>query len=149
MSRGPVEFSGGFEASGRFNASCRSAYRIRPISEVYLSPARSESVCVYGDTARGNRQIPCLPRAAGALGRTGKSKMSVEEQANSFDCAIANGRNTNSESPTNRDVLRQVFHFQRRLRASSSSSVRGQSDRNNRDKPRSARTFPPVWHRAQ
>ena len=37
----------------------------------------------------------------------------------------------------------------RRFSASSSSSVRGQSCFNNRDSPRSASSFPPVWHRAQ
>jgi hypothetical protein len=36
-----------------------------------------------------------------------------------------------------------------RLSASSSSRVRGHSDPNSRDKLRSARTTPPVWHRAQ
>src|ERR1700690_3718268 len=36
-----------------------------------------------------------------------------------------------------------------RFNASSSSNARGQSAPNNRDKLRSAKTFPPVWHRAQ
>lgn len=36
-----------------------------------------------------------------------------------------------------------------RFRASSSSSVRGQSAPSSRDKLRSAKTFPPVWQRAQ
>ncbi len=38
------------------------------------SPARSETPCTYVDTSRGNREIPSPPRAAGALGRIGKSK---------------------------------------------------------------------------
>src|SRR6516164_2954274 len=42
--------------------------------EVRQSPARSETPCTYGDTSRGNREIPGLPRAAVALGRIGKSK---------------------------------------------------------------------------
>jgi hypothetical protein len=36
-----------------------------------------------------------------------------------------------------------------RLNPSNSSIVRGQSDPSNRDKLRSAKTFPPVWQRAQ
>ena len=42
--------------------------------EVCQSPARSETPCTYGDTSRGNREIPSPPRAAVALGRIGKSK---------------------------------------------------------------------------
>ena len=42
--------------------------------EVRGSPARSETPCTYGDTSRGNREIPRPPRAAVALGRIGKSK---------------------------------------------------------------------------
>jgi hypothetical protein len=42
--------------------------------EVYQSPARSETPCTYGDTSRGNREIPRPPRVAFALGRIGKSK---------------------------------------------------------------------------
>jgi hypothetical protein len=38
---------------------------------------------------------------------------------------------------------------QRRFNASSSSSVRGHSAPSSRDRLRSARTFPPVWQRAQ
>src|SRR5437867_3323281 len=38
------------------------------------SPARSETPCTYGNTSRGNREIPCLPVADGAAGRVGKSK---------------------------------------------------------------------------
>lgn len=39
--------------------------------------------------------------------------------------------------------------LQRRRSPSISSSVRGQSSRNRRDRTRSARRFPPVWQRAQ
>src|SRR6267143_2471085 len=42
--------------------------------EVSQSPARSETPCTYGNTSRGNREIPGPPRAAVALGRIGKSK---------------------------------------------------------------------------
>ena len=46
----------------------------RRYREVHTSPARSETPCTYGDTSRGNREIPSPPRAAVALGRVGKSK---------------------------------------------------------------------------
>jgi hypothetical protein len=42
--------------------------------EVCQSPARSEAPCTYADTSFGNREIPCSPMAAAALGRVGKSK---------------------------------------------------------------------------
>jgi hypothetical protein len=42
--------------------------------EVRQSPARSETPCTYGDTSRGNREIPSSPRVEAALGRIGKSK---------------------------------------------------------------------------
>ena len=42
-----------------------------------------------------------------------------------------------------------VQDAQRRFKASSSSSVRGQSEPSSRDKLRSASTLPPVWQRAQ
>ena len=45
------------------------------------------------------------------------------------------------------EMARLASH--RRFRDSSSSSVRGQSAPNSRDKLRSARTFPPVWQTAQ
>ena len=37
-------------------------------------PARSETPCMYGNTSRENREIPCPPAADGAAGRVGKSK---------------------------------------------------------------------------
>jgi RNA-directed DNA polymerase len=42
--------------------------------EVQRSPARSQTLCTYGSTSRGNREIPGSPRTAVALGRIGKSK---------------------------------------------------------------------------
>ncbi len=49
-------------------------HRVRRYREVCQSPARSETLCTYADTSRGNREIPSSPRAAVALGRIGKSK---------------------------------------------------------------------------
>jgi hypothetical protein len=49
-------------------------HRAHRYREVCQSPARSETLCTYGDTSRGNREIPSLPRAAVAVGRIGKSK---------------------------------------------------------------------------
>ena len=54
-------------ASGRLHLMHR--YR-----EVCQSPVRSETLCTYVDTLRGNREIPGLPRAVVARGRIGKSK---------------------------------------------------------------------------
>src|ERR1700693_2048631 len=51
--------------------------RLHPVQryrEVHWSPARSEPPSTYGDTSRGNREIPSPPKAADALGRVGKSK---------------------------------------------------------------------------
>src|SRR5437660_9136770 len=53
--------------SGRLHAVHR--YR-----EVHRGPARSETPSAYGSTSRGNREIPCSPRAARTRGRIGKSK---------------------------------------------------------------------------
>ena len=39
--------------------------------EMRRDPARSEIPCTYGYTSRGSREIPCLPRVSG---RVGKSK---------------------------------------------------------------------------
>src|SRR6202162_6214197 len=49
-------------------------HRVHRYREVCLSPARSQTLCTYGSTSRGNREIPGSPRAAVALGRIGKSK---------------------------------------------------------------------------
>jgi hypothetical protein len=49
-------------------------HRVHRYREVYQSPARSETPCTYGDTSRGNREIPSPPWAAVAPGRIGKSK---------------------------------------------------------------------------
>jgi RNA-directed DNA polymerase len=48
-----------------------SAHRYR---EMRRGPARSETPCMYGNTSRENREIPCPPAADGAAGRVGKSK---------------------------------------------------------------------------
>ena len=37
-------------------------------------PARSETPCMYGNTSRENREVPCPPAADGVAGRVGKSK---------------------------------------------------------------------------
>ena len=44
-------------------------YRERP-----GNPARSQTPCMYGNTSRENREIPCPPAADGVAGRVGKSK---------------------------------------------------------------------------
>ena len=49
-------------------------HRVHRYCEVCQSPARSETPCTYADTSLGNREIPCSPKAAVALGRVGKSK---------------------------------------------------------------------------
>jgi RNA-directed DNA polymerase len=49
-------------------------HRVHRYREVHQSPARSETPSTYGDTSRGNREIPGPPKAAVALGRIGKSK---------------------------------------------------------------------------
>ena len=48
-----------------------STHRYR---EMRRGPARSETPCMYGNTSRENREIPCPPAADGAAGRVGKSK---------------------------------------------------------------------------
>ena len=49
-------------------------HRVRRYREACQSPARSETPCTYGDTSRGNREIPCSPKVVVVLGRVGKSK---------------------------------------------------------------------------
>ena len=49
-------------------------HRVRRYREACQSPARSETPCTYADTSRGNREIPCSPKAVVVLGRVGKSK---------------------------------------------------------------------------
>jgi len=48
-----------------------SAHRYR---EMRRSPARSETLCMLGNTSRENREVPCSPAADGAAGRVEKSK---------------------------------------------------------------------------
>ena len=38
--------------------------------EMLRDPARSETPCTYGNTSRGSREIPCLPKAAGRVGKS-------------------------------------------------------------------------------
>ena len=52
------------EISRRQHRGCRHGKAV-------LDPARSETLCTYGNTSRGSREIPCLP---GVSGRVGKSK---------------------------------------------------------------------------
>jgi len=47
------------------------AHRYR---EMRRDPARSETLCTYGNTSHENREIPCSPAVDGATGRVGKSK---------------------------------------------------------------------------
>ena len=42
--------------------------------EVHRSPARSQTLCTYGSTSHGNREIPRSPGVELAPGRIGKSK---------------------------------------------------------------------------
>jgi len=46
----------------------------RRYREMPGDPARSETPCMYGNTSRENREIPCPPAADGVAGRVGKSK---------------------------------------------------------------------------
>ena len=55
------------EEGGRPHPACR--YR-----EARRDPARSETPCMRGSTAFGNREIPRSPAAMSAAGRIGKSK---------------------------------------------------------------------------
>jgi RNA-directed DNA polymerase len=54
--------------------ACGRPHRVHRYREVRQSPARSETLCTYGSTSRGNREIPCSPKAVVVLGRVGKSK---------------------------------------------------------------------------
>ena len=38
------------------------------------NPARSKTPCMYGNTSRENREVPCPPATDGVAGRVGKSK---------------------------------------------------------------------------
>ena len=41
--------------------------------EMQRDPARSQTLCTYGNTSRENREIPRLPAVAEVAGRVGKS----------------------------------------------------------------------------
>ena len=49
-------------------------HRRRRYRETLLGSARSETLCTYGNTMLGNREILWSPTADGAVGRIGKSK---------------------------------------------------------------------------
>src|SRR5258705_12147891 len=46
----------------------------RRYREVPRDPARSQTPCTYGNTSRGNREIPRSPQMEYGWGRIGKSK---------------------------------------------------------------------------
>jgi hypothetical protein len=64
---GPLRGADAVEIGGR-------PHRLRRYREMQLAPARSETRCMHGNTSHGNREIPHLPEAGGAAGRTGKSE---------------------------------------------------------------------------
>ena len=47
--------------------------RLSRYRERQSDPARSQTPCTYGNTSHENRESPCLPAAAQAVGRVGKS----------------------------------------------------------------------------
>ncbi len=49
-------------------------HRLRRYRETRPDPARSETRRTHGNTSHGSREIPHLPEAGGAAGRTGKSE---------------------------------------------------------------------------
>src|SRR5213593_2703919 len=48
-------------------------HRVPRYRERQADPARSETLCTYGNTSRENREIPRLPAVAAVAGRVGKS----------------------------------------------------------------------------
>lgn len=46
----------------------------RRYRETRRSPARSETLCTYGNTSHENREVRCPPATEGVAGRVGKSK---------------------------------------------------------------------------
>ena len=38
--------------------------------EMRWDPARSQTPCTYGNTSRGSREVPCLPKASGRIGKS-------------------------------------------------------------------------------
>ena len=47
---------------------------VRRYREAYRDPARSETPSTYGNTSRGNREVPSPPAVDGTVGRVGKSE---------------------------------------------------------------------------
>jgi|SRR5579862_2326371 len=62
----PLRGADAVRRSGRPNPAHRYRERRR-------DPARSETLCTYGNTSHENREILCLPAVDGAAGRVGKS----------------------------------------------------------------------------
>ena len=58
------------DTGGRLHRSCRQR-------EMRTDPARSETPSTHGNTSHRNREIPRLPAARGAAGRTGKSEDAI------------------------------------------------------------------------
>jgi RNA-directed DNA polymerase len=55
----------------------RRSGRLHPVHryrEMPRDPARSETLCTYGNTSHENREILCPPAVDGVAGRVGKSK---------------------------------------------------------------------------
>ena len=38
--------------------------------EMRRDPARSQTPCTHGNTSRGSREVPCLPKASGRIGKS-------------------------------------------------------------------------------
>jgi len=49
-------------------------HSVRRYRKASRNPARSETLCTYGNTSRENREIPSPPVVDGTAGRVGKSK---------------------------------------------------------------------------
>lgn len=49
-------------------------HQVSRYREVSLGSARSETLCTYGNTSHGNREVPSSPMVNGPMGRVGKSK---------------------------------------------------------------------------
>ena len=54
--------------------TCGRPHPVRRHREMDRNPARSQTPCMYGNTLRENREVPCPPATDGAAGRVGKSK---------------------------------------------------------------------------
>jgi len=70
-------FLRGTEAVGE-SGRLRPAHRYR---EMRRDPARSEPPCTYGNTSRGNREMPCSPGAAGRVGKSTDARRRCTDKA--------------------------------------------------------------------